>query len=313
MTLLRICDLRTHFSTEDGLVKAVDSVSLGIADREKLGLIGETGCGKTVLGMSVIRLLQPTTKIEGKIIYKGRDILQISEREMQKLRGREIAMILQNPTTSLNPVLKVGEQIAEAVHLHQGLGKKESWAKAVEMLGAVKIPDAIQRAEQYPHELSGGMRERAMIAMGLACDPAFIIADEPTKGLDQKTKAQIVTLLKETMEDRSMMMITHDLGVAGEVCDRIAVMYAGEILELSKTKDIFENPMHPYTQGFINSLPSRGLKPIPGMSPSLIDPPSGCRFHPRCSLAKDVCRRMHPELATSHGNGDHGVRCHLCA
>jgi peptide/nickel transport system ATP-binding protein len=311
MTLLSICNLRTHFLTQDGLVKAVDSVSLDMGNREKLGLIGETGCGKTVLGMSIIRLLQPTTKIEGKIFYKGRDILQISERDMQKLRGREIAMILQNPTTSLNPVLKVGEQIAEAIQLHQGVGRRESWVKALDMLEAVKIPDAAKRAEQYPHELSGGMRERAMIAMGLACDPSFIIADEPTKGLDQKTKAQIVTLMRETTEDKSMMIITHDLGVAGEICDRIAVMYAGEILELSGTKEIFESPMHPYTQGFINSLPSRGLQPIPGMSPSLIDPPEGCRFHPRCSWAKDACKKMHPELVS---NGRiHSVRCHLCA
>ncbi len=313
MTLLRICDLRAHFSTPDGLVKAVDSVSLDIDEKERLGLIGETGCGKTVLGMSIIRLLQPTTKIEGKIFYKGKNILQISESEMQRLRGREIAMILQNPTTSLNPVLKIGEQISEAVHLHQGLDKRESWMKAVEMLQAVRIPNAAKRAEQYPHELSGGMRERAMIAMGLACDPAFIIADEPTKGLDQKTKAQIISLVRDATEDKSMMMITHDLGVAGEVCDRIAVMYAGEILEVSETEEIFENSIHPYTQGFINSLPSRGLQPIPGTSPSLIDPPQGCRFHPRCKRAKDICKKMHPDLVSIDRTGNHSVRCHLCA
>jgi peptide/nickel transport system ATP-binding protein len=298
MHLLEIINLRTHFPSQDGLVKAVDSVDLTLERGEHLGLIGETGCGKTVLGMSLIRLLSPSTRIEGKILYKGKNLLDLQEDEMRKLRGKEIAMILQNPTTSLNPVLKVGEQIAEAISLHQGLCKKEAKYRAVEMLEAVKIPDAARRANQYPHELSGGMRERVMIAMGLACNPSFVIADEPTKGLDAGTKAQIVALLRNTTAHKSMLMITHDLRVAGEVCDRIAVMYAGELLEEASSESILNDPLHPYTRGFINSLPCRGLLPIRGNSPSLIDPPHGCRFHPRCDQAFEACRHSHPEMVS---------------
>jgi len=308
-SLLEIINLRAHFPTKDGLVKAVDSVNLGMNSGERSGLIGETGCGKTVLGMSLIRLLLPSTRIEGKIIYKGRDLLKLDEEEMRKLRGKEIAMILQNPTTSLNPVLKVGDQIAEAVRLHQGLSKKEAKARAVEMLEAVKIPEAGRRANHYPHQLSGGMKERVMIAMGLACDPHFIIADEPTKGLDPATKSQIVALMKSATARKSMLMITHDLSVAGEICDRIAVMYAGELLEVASSESILKDPLHPYTVGFINSMPSRGLRPIRGFSPSLIDPPQGCRFHPRCDKATEACRHSHPEMIKVKPG--HQVRCLL--
>ena len=309
MSLLKLTHLKVHFPTQDGVVKAVNTVDLEMANGERLGLIGETGCGKTVLGMSIIRLLQPATKVEGKIVYKSKDILKLSEEEMRKIRGKEIAMILQNPTTSLNPVLKVGDQIAEAIQLHQGLDKKAAREKAVEMLEAVKIPDASKRANEYPHEFSGGMKERVMIAMGLACDPSLIIADEPTKGLDVTIKMQIVKLMKEVTKQRAMLFITHDLGVAAEICDNIAVMYAGELVEYAKTGDIFKNPMHPYTQGFLNSLPRMGLKPIRGMSPSLIDFPSGCRFHPRCDYAKEICKTEHPEMVEKE-NGHH-VRCFL--
>jgi peptide/nickel transport system ATP-binding protein len=311
MALLETVNLRAHFPTQDGLVRAVDTVDLKLFEGEKLGLIGETGCGKTVLGMAIIRLLQPTTRIDGQIIYKERDLLKLNEEEMRSLRGREIAMILQNPTTSLNPVLKIGDQISEAVMLHQKLGRSQAWDRAVELLDAVSISDASRRANQYPHELSGGMRERAMIAMGLACNPSFIIADEPTKGLDQKTKAQIESLISEVMRDRSMLMITHDLGVAGRICQRIAVMYAGEILEEAPAEAILEDPAHPYARGFVNSLPSRGLKPIRGSSPSLINPPTGCRFHPRCDMAREECKCSHPELRVLE-NG-HKVRCFCCA
>ncbi|MFB3763876.1 MAG: ABC transporter ATP-binding protein [Methanotrichaceae archaeon] len=310
MTLLDIINLKAHFPTSDGMVKAVDCVDLSLGERERLGLIGETGCGKTVLGMSIIRLLQPTTRIDGQILFRGKDLLKLSEEEMRRNRGKEIAMILQNPTTSLNPVLKIGDQIAEAIRLHQGLNKKEARQKAVEVLESVRIPEASKRANQYPHELSGGMKERAMIAMGLACDPSLIIADEPTKGLDMDTKAQIVDLLKKVTARKSMLIITHDLGVAGQICDRIAVMYAGELLEEAGSKAILNHPVHPYTQGFINSLPSRGLLPIRGSSPSLIDPPHGCRFHPRCDRALDICRNKHPEMIRLEN--DHLVRCHLC-
>ena len=309
MSILKLTRLKVHFPTQDGVVKAVNTVDLEMANGERLGLIGETGCGKTVLGMSIIRLLQLATKVEGKIVYKGKDILRLSEEEMRKIRGKEIAMILQNPTTSLNPVLKIGDQIAEAIQLHQGLNKKEAKEKAIEMLEAVRIPSPEKRANEYPHEFSGGMKERAMIAMALACDPSLIIADEPTKGLDVTIKMQIVKLMKEVTKQRSMLFITHDLGVAAEICDNIAVMYAGELVEYAKTEDIFKNPSHPYTRGFLNSLPRLGLKPIRGMSPSLIDLPSGCRFHPRCDSAREICKIKHPEMVEIE-NG-HSVRCFL--
>ena len=309
MSLLTITHLKVLFPTQDGVVKAVNTVDLKIANAERLGLIGETGCGKTVLGLSIIRLLQPSTKIEGEIVYKGKELLRLSEEEMRKIRGKEIAMILQNPTTSLNPVLKVGDQIAEAIQLHQGLDKRAAKEKAIEMLESVKIPSPEKRANEYPHQFSGGMKERAMIAMGLACNPSLIIADEPTKGLDVTIKIQIVKLMKEVSRRKSMLFITHDLGVAAEICDNIAVMYAGELVEYAKTEDIFKNPLHPYTRGFLNSLPEMGLKPIRGISPSLIDLPTGCRFHPRCDQASAKCKINHPELVEIE-NG-HFARCLL--
>ncbi|MEA2053173.1 MAG: ABC transporter ATP-binding protein [Euryarchaeota archaeon] len=307
MSLLSITQLKVHFPTQDGVVKAVNTIDLEIANNERLGLIGETGCGKTVLGMSIIRLLPPSTTIEGEIKYKGNDLLKLTEKGIRKIRGKEIAMILQNPTTSLNPVLKVGDQIAEAIKLHQGLDRRAAKAKAVEMLEAVKIPDATKRANEYPHQFSGGMKERAMIAMGLACDPAMIIADEPTKGLDVTVKKQIVKLMKEVTTQKTMLFITHDLGVAAEICDNITVMYAGELMEYANTETIFKSPLHPYTQGFLNSLPSMGLKAIKGMSPSLIDLPSGCRFYPRCDCANAKCRTEHPKLIEVEKS--HYVRC----
>lgn len=307
MTLLEISDLKTHFPTQSGIVRAVDTIDLSIRERETFGLIGETGCGKTVLGLTLMRLLHPTTTVEGTIRYRGKNLLTISEAEMRLIRGEEIAMILQNPTTSLNPVMRVGEQIAEAIRLHQGLRRRAAKEKAVEMLDAVRIPSPAQRANEYPHEFSGGMKQRAMIAMGLACDPALIIADEPTKGLDVTIKAQITELIKETAKEKAMLLITHDLGVARALCDRIALMYAGELVEYATTEEIFENPLHPYTRGFLGSLPGNGLVPIPGMSPSLIDLPDGCRFHPRCSHAKAVCRKKHPELIEVEAG--HFVRC----
>jgi len=307
MNLLRVSNLKTHFQTPDGIVRAVDTIDLSIRERETLGLIGETGCGKTVLGLTLMRLLQSSTTIEGTIIYKGTNLLKISEAEMRRTRGREIAMILQNPTTSLNPVMRVGEQIAEAIRLHQGLNKKDAAEKAIEMLDAVRIPSPSQRANEYPHEFSGGMKQRVMIAMGLACNPSLIIADEPTKGLDVMIKSQIIKLLKEVTEETAMLLITHDIGVAGALCDRIALMYAGELVEYATTGEIFEAPLHPYTRRFLGSLPSNGLVPIPGMSPSLIDLPDGCRFHPRCGRATELCRRKHPDMIEI-GDG-HFVRC----
>ena len=307
MTLLRISDLKTYFPTPDGIVRAVDTIDLSIGERETVGLIGETGCGKTVLGLTLMRLLQSSTKTEGTIIYNGTNLLKVSEAEMRMIRGEEIAMILQNPTTSLNPVMRVGEQIAEAIRLHQGLSKRDAKEKAIEMLDAVRIPSPSIRVNEYPHEFSGGMKQRVMIAMGLACNPSLIIADEPTKGLDVTIKSQIIKLLKEVTKERAMLIITHDLGVARELCDRIALMYAGELVEYATTGEIFEAPLHPYTRGFLGSLPSNGLVPIPGMSPSLINLPDGCRFHPRCGHVTELCRRKHPDMIEIE-NG-HFVRC----
>jgi len=307
MSVLRISDLKTHFPTPDGIVRAVDTIDLSIRERETVGLIGETGCGKTVLGLTIMRLLQSSTRTEGTIIYKGTNLLEISEAEMRMIRGEDIAMILQNPTTSLNPVMRVGEQIAEAIRLHQGLNKKDAAEKAIEMLDAVRIPSPSGRANEYPHEFSGGMKQRVMIAIGLACNPSLIIADEPTKGLDVTIKSQIIRLLKGVTEDTAMLLITHDLGVARELCDRIALMYAGELVEYATTGEMFEAPLHPYTRGFLGSLPSNGLVPIPGMSPSLINLPDGCRFHPRCADAKAICQKKHPDMVEIE-NG-HFVRC----
>ena len=308
MNLLEIVDLKTHFTTPDGVVRAVDRIDLSIKEKETFGLVGETGSGKTVLGLTIMRLLPPTTMVGGEIIYKGKNLLEVSEAEMREVRGEEIAMILQNPTTSLNPVLRVGEQIAEAIRLHQGLNKRYAKEKAIEMLGSVRISSPSARADEYPHEFSGGMKQRVMIAMGLACDPSLIIADEPTKGLDVTIKAQIVELIKKVTEDKAMLLITHDLGVARELCDRIALMYAGELVEYGLLRDIFENPLHPYTIGFLDSLPARGLVPIRGLSPSLIHLPDGCRFHPRCDFATEECMQRHPEVVEV-GDG-HFVRCY---
>jgi len=307
MNLLEITDLKTYFPTQDGIVRAVDTIDLSIRERETLGLIGETGCGKTVLGLTILRLLHPTTTVEGTIIYRGSNLLKITEAEMRRIRGEEIAMILQNPTTSLNPVMRVGEQIAEAIRLHQGLSRKDAKEKAIEILDSVRIPSPSGRVNEYPHEFSGGMKQRVMIAIGLACDPALIIADEPTKGLDVTIKSQIITLLEEVTEEKAMLLITHDLGVARALCDRIALMYAGELVEYATTREIFENPLHPYTRGFLGSLPSNGLVPIPGMSPSLINLPDGCRFHPRCDHAKAICQKKHPDMIEIEDG--HFVRC----
>jgi len=311
MTLLSIQNLKVHFHTEDGAVRAVNDVDLVIEEGETLGLIGETGCGKTVLGLAILRLLSENTKVEGKILYKGKDLLKLNEDEIRKIRGKEIAMIFQNPLTSMNPVLTIGTQISEPFELHQGLKKKDAIPKVIEMLKSVRISSPSERIKEYPHEFSGGMRQRAMIAMGLACEPSLIIADEPTKGLDVTIQAQVVELMKEltTNSKTSMLLITHDLGVAAELCDNIAVMYPGEIVEYADIKEFFKSPKHPYTQGFLDSLPGRGLKPMDGMSPSLIDLPEGCKFHPRCPFAREKCKSKRPEMVEI--GKKHLVRCFL--
>jgi peptide/nickel transport system ATP-binding protein len=311
MTLLGIRNLKVCFYSEDGVVRAVNDVDLDIGEGETLGIIGETGCGKTILGLSILRLLSENTKVEGKILYRGEDLLKLSEDEMRKIRGKEIAMIFQNPLSSMNPVLTIGTQVAEPVELHQHLEYRNAKERVIEMLKSVRIPSPSKRVNEYPHEFSGGMRQRAMIAMGLICMPSLIIADEPTTGLDVTIQAQIVELMKEVLEDSgtSMLLITHDLGVAAELCDHIAVMYPGEIVEYASVRDMFKNPKHPYTRGFLDSLPGRGLKPIPGISPSLINIPDGCKFHPRCSYATGRCKKERPRMIEV--GEKHYVRCFL--
>ena len=311
MTLLGIRNLKVYFYSEDGVVQAVNDVDLDIGEGETLGIIGETGCGKTILGLSILRLLSENTKVEGRILYKGEDLLKLSEDEMRKIRGKEIAMIFQNPLSSMNPVLTIGTQVAEPVELHQHMDNQNAKEKVIEMLKSVRIPSPSKRVNEYPHEFSGGMRQRAMIAMGLICMPSLIIADEPTTGLDVTIQAQIVELMKEVLKDSgtSMLLITHDLGVAAELCDYIAVMYPGEIVEYADVRNIFKNPKHPYTRGFLDSLPGRGLKPIPGISPSLINIPEGCKFHPRCSYATERCKKERPQMKKV--GEKHFVRCFL--
>jgi peptide/nickel transport system ATP-binding protein len=313
VTLLSIKDLKSYFITRDGIVKAVNKVSLDIFENETLGLVGESGCGKTVLALSILRLLSENTVVEGEIRFRKNDLLRLGDQEMRNIRGREIAQIFQNPLSSLNPVLTIGFQVSEPFMLHRGMKLAEAWESAISMLRSAKIPSPAERGKEYPHQFSGGMRQRAMISMGLACNPALIIADEPTKGLDVTIQAQIIELMRELVQDRgaSMLIITHDLAVAAELCDRIAVMYSGEIVEVSGIKDFLGNPSHPYCKGLLQSLPSNGMKPIPGNSPSLINIPKGCRFNPRCEYAVERCKKEHPEMCAMHN--ERKVRCFLYA
>lgn len=307
--LLLVRGLKVGFPTADGLVKAADAVDLAIRAGETLALLGETGSGKTVLGMAIMRLLQPNTRIEGEILYRGRDLLSLPEKEMQKIRGREIAVVLQNSGTSLNPVLRVGDQIAEAITLHRGLKGAEAEAAAVDLLEQVRIPDPARMAREYPHRFSGGMRERALIALALACNPTFLIADEPTRGLDAVIKRDILHIFSEIHQGRSVLFITHDIDAAATLAGRVAVMYAGEIVEIGPVDAVLSAPVHPYTRGLLASLPERGMRPIPGSAPSLITPPSGCRFFPRCACSFGRCEKEHPGLVDV-GPG-HSVRCML--
>jgi len=303
--LLEVRDLRTYFPTKDGLVKAVDGVSLRVEKGETLGIVGESGCGKSVTALSIMRLLQRPGRIYGgEVLFKGRDLTKVSDQEMQEIRGEEIAMIFQDPMTSLNPVFRTGWQVGEPLLLHRGLDKEKAAAGAVEMLDKVGIPEPQRRALDYPHQFSGGMRQRAMIAMGLTTTPAIIIADEPTTALDVTIQAQILELLKAVNRDfgTATILITHNLGVVAGMCQRIMVMYAGKIVETGPTDDVFGNPKHPYTWSLLRSIPRldaeehEPLKPIEGLPPDLINRPSGCAFHPRCAFRIDRCAKETPEL-----------------
>jgi oligopeptide/dipeptide ABC transporter ATP-binding protein len=300
--ILEIKGLSTHFHTRAGVVKAVDDVSFAIERGSTVALVGESGSGKSVTSLSVMRLVQPPGKIvAGEILFNGKDLVKAGDEEMRRLRGAEIAMIFQDPMTSLNPVYTVGDQIAEAVKLHENLSKKPAWAKAVEMMQRVKIPDAERRARDYPHQLSGGMRQRVMIAMALSCNPELLIADEPTTALDVTIQAEILELLRGLKDDfdLSMLLITHDLGVVAETADRVEVMYAGRIVEDATVRGLFHHPKHPYTEGLLRSVPKlseeglrrRRLDTIEGTVPNLLALPDGCKFAPRCDYRIADCTK----------------------
>ncbi len=317
-TLLDVRDLHTSFFTDDGEVKAVDGVSFSIKKGETLGIVGESGCGKSVTSLSIMRLLsQPGRVVGGEVRFRGENLLERSEQQMRQLRGKDISMIFQEPMTSLNPVFTVGDQIAEALQIHESLDKRAAWAKAIDMLRLVGIPGPERRAKQHPFELSGGMRQRVMIGMALACNPSLLIADEPTTALDVTIQAQILSLLRGLQENLGLtiLLITHDLGVVAQTCDRVAVMYAGRIVESADVHTLFANPRHPYTVGLLNSLPLAGkeegdLQAIPGSVPSPFAMPTGCRFAPRCAHARALCRGEEPALESADAHDPESlVRC----
>jgi peptide/nickel transport system ATP-binding protein len=319
--LLDIRGLQTHFSTDNGMVRAVDGVDIAIGRGETVGVVGESGCGKTVTAMSVLKLIAmpPGKIVGGQILWQGRDLIPLQNDELDEIRTKEIAMVFQEPMTSLNPVYTIGDQIAEAVRRHEKLSRRGALDKTIEMLRLVQIPNADKRVGDYPHQFSGGMRQRVMIAMALSCGPQLLIADEPTTALDVTIQAQILELLAD-MKSRfgmAVMLITHAMGVVAETAQRVVVMYAGRVVEEAPVDELFANPRHPYTQGLIRSIPhidraatsKKRLEAIPGVVPSLINPPQGCRFAPRCRYAMAACRQAIPPLRNV--GGGHKVACIL--
>jgi peptide/nickel transport system ATP-binding protein len=317
--LLEVKDLSTSFNTEDGVVKAVQGVSFSVEKGQTLGIVGESGCGKSVTCLTIMGLNpKRTTMSSGEALWKGEDLLTTKPSKLREIRGNEISMIFQDPMTSLNPVHTIGRQLVEAILLHRDVTKRVARARALELLKAVGIPRAEQRIDDYPHQFSGGMRQRVMIAMALINDPDLLIADEPTTALDVTTQAQILTLMKRLQEDfgSAIIMITHDLGVIAEIADDVEVMYAAKVVEQAEVHDLFHRPQHPYTWGLMGSLPRletdvERLTQIPGQPPSLLRPPSGCRFHPRCPYVMEVCKTTEPELVPTQREADHLQRCHL--
>lgn len=316
--LLEVKNLKTYFFTEEGVVKAVNDVSFEVGEGETLGLVGESGCGKSVTSLSIMKLIPnpPGKIISGQILFNGIDIVNISEKDMHEIRGNKISMIFQEPMTALNPVFTVGHQIQEVFTLHQKISKKEAKEKTIELLKIVGIPEPEKRYHQYPFELSGGMRQRVMIAMALTCNPKLLIADEPTTALDVTIQAQILELIKEMQQkfNSAVILITHDLAVIAETVDNVAVMYAGVIVEKTEVKRLFKNPMHPYTIGLLNSIPILGqrgkeLQEIPGRVPNLIDLPKGCYFADRCNRRMPICSQQEVELKEVEPG--HFVRCFL--
>jgi oligopeptide/dipeptide ABC transporter ATP-binding protein len=319
--LLEVKGLKTYFYTEDGVVRAVDGVNFEVYPGEVLGLVGESGCGKSVTSLSIMGLISKPGRVDaGEILLDGEDLLKMPEEEMIKVRGNRISMIFQQPQTALNPVFKVGDQLSEVLNVHQDMGKEDGWKRAVALLKMVGVSDPERRAEAYPHELSGGMAQRVMIAMALACVPELLIADEPTTALDVTIQAQILDLMRDMRKEMgtSVILITHDLGVVAEMAERVAVMYAGEIVEQTDVNRLFDEPLHPYTQGLIGSIPILGeikdkLDVIPGSVPNLVNLPPGCRFAPRCQArfkhALTICTEQEPDLEDIKPG--HKVRCWL--
>jgi oligopeptide/dipeptide ABC transporter ATP-binding protein len=313
--LLEVEGLKTYFFTYRGLVKAVDGISFKVKKAEILGLVGESGCGKSVTTLSILRLVSPPGKIvEGRILYKGQDLLEKNEKEMMKIRGKDIAMIFQEPVISLNPVFTIGDQTSELVRFHERVSKPLAVERVVEMFRLVGLPNPEGILNQYPHQLSGGMCQRVMIAMMLACKPDLLIADEPTTALDVTIQAQILDLIKQIREklQTSIIFISHDIGVVSEICDHVGIMYAGKIVEMGPVESLLSHPNHPYTQGLLRTIPKMGekqekLPTISGVVPDLINLPHGCRFHPRCMVIEERCRRSEPELKDVGGN--HSVAC----
>jgi oligopeptide/dipeptide ABC transporter ATP-binding protein len=320
-SLLEVKNLKTYFFTEDGIVKAVDGVDFYVAPGEVLGLVGESGCGKSVTSLSIMRLIGiPGQIVEGEITFEGRSLLNLSEAEMVEMRGNRMSMIFQQPQTSLNPVFKVGDQVAEVLQIHRDMGKEEAWERAVELLRLVGIPDPESKAHAFPHEMSGGQAQRVMIAMALALNPQLLIADEPTTALDVTIQAQILDLMRDLSArmGTSVILITHDLGVVAEMADRVAVMYAGRLVEQADVNTVFGEPLHPYTRGLIDSIPVLGrvkdrLEVIPGGVPNLVNLPPGCKFASRCKARIEyqltICEEIEPDLILARP--DHKVRCWL--
>jgi peptide/nickel transport system ATP-binding protein len=319
VALLDVKDLSTSFNTEDGVVKAVQGVSFSVEKGQTLGIVGESGCGKSVTCLTIMGLNpKRTTMSSGEALWKGQDLLTTKPSRLREIRGNEISMIFQDPMTSLNPVHTIGRQLVEAILLHRDVTKRVARLRALELLKAVGIPRAEGRIDDYPHQFSGGMRQRVMIAMALINDPDLLIADEPTTALDVTTQAQILSLMKRLQEDfgSAIIMITHDLGVVAEIADDVVVMYAANVVEQAEVHDLFHRPQHPYTWGLMGSLPRldadvERLTQIPGQPPSLLRPPNGCRFHPRCPYVMEVCKTTVPELAPTQRDQAHLQRCHL--
>jgi oligopeptide/dipeptide ABC transporter ATP-binding protein len=310
--LLEVNDLTTSFPVDGGLLRAADSVSFSLREGEILCLVGESGCGKSVTALSILRLVPEPGKITGgELFFQGKDLLRLDREEMRKIRGDRISMIFQEPMSALNPVFTVGDQVAEVLRYHRGMAHAEALEATVELLKNAGIPDPERRVRDYPHEMSGGMQQRILIAMAMACEPDLIIADEPTTALDVTVQAQILRLMEKLIRERgkSLLLITHDLGVVAEVADRVCVMYAGVIVETAPVRELFEDPKHPYTIGLMDSLPAPGrreYRSVPGSVPDLAALPGGCRFHPRCPKAREKCMKEEPDLVMDKGRG---VRC----